>query len=57
MVSSMSLLTMVSVKMSNVPDGFIDVVVDDGEVEEVAEGLLQAVTLLGQPLQRAVVVL
>ncbi len=39
------------------PDGFINVIVDNGEVEEVAVGLLQAVALLGQALQWTVVVL
>lgn len=35
-------------------DGLLDVVVDDGEVEEVAIGVLQQVRLLGEPLQAAV---
>ena len=39
------------------PNGLVDIVVNNGEVEVVAVGLLQAVALLGQALQRPVVVL
>ena len=48
--------TMYSVQY-RLPDGFINIVVDDGQVEEVSVCLSQAVALLSQTLQGPVIVL
>jgi hypothetical protein len=39
------------------PDGFINVVVNNGKVEEMSVGLLQTVALLGQALQGSIKIL